>query len=324
MTIHNFTPAFGLSNRHIQTLYSKFFRKDISLNLENGIFNLSDGDFIEYSWCNKPTSPNTPIVLLLHGLEGSVNSPYIRGMMKTFEIHNISSVIMHFRGCGIEDNLFAKSYHSGQISDVQEFIQYIKNTYPKNDLCAVGYSMGGNILLKLLASYKHNSPIKKAISVSAPLLLDNSLKTINKGFSKIYQSYLLNNLKIHLKKKYKKHDIQKLINFKEENIKNIKSIWEFDDIYTSKIHGFETAQNYYNISSSKQYLKDITIPTLLIHALDDPFMTKEILPNNEDLPKNIQLQVSKNGGHVGFISGSIFNPTFWLEEKIITYIRSEV
>jgi len=304
----------------MQTLYSKLFRKDIKLDLQDGIFTLSDGDFVEYSWCNKPTNQDTPIVLLLHGLEGSINSPYIRGMMQSLKEKNIASVIMHFRGCGTKDNLFAKSYHSGQTSDVKEFIEYIKSIYISNDLYIVGYSMGGNILLKLLAQYKQNSPIKKAVSVSAPLLLDNSSKTINKGFSKIYQSYLLKNLKIHLKKKYQKHDMEKLINFKEEDIENIKTIWEFDEIYTSKIHGFKTAQNYYNISSAKQYLKDITTSTLIIHALDDPFMTKDILPLQKDLPNNIQLQVSKYGGHVGFISGSFLNPTYWLEENIIKFL----
>ncbi|HIP11514.1 MAG TPA: hydrolase [Arcobacter sp.] len=322
MQTNTFTPAFGLSNCHLQTLYSTFFRKNIKLNLSNEIFTLSDDDFLEYSWCNKPTNSTTPIVLLLHGLEGSINSPYIRGMMKTLEENNISSVLMHFRGCGTKDNKKANSYHSGQTSDVKEFIEYIKNIYKENDLYCIGYSMGGNILLKLLGEYKDNSPIKKAVSISAPILLDNSSKTIHKGFSRIYEKHLLKNLIIHLGKKYLKHDMEKIIGIKKKDIKNIKSIWEFDDVYTAKVNGFKTASNYYKLSSSKQYLKDIKTKTLIIHALDDPFMTKEILPLKKDIPSNITLCLSKNGGHVGFIGGTIINPIYWLEKEIVSFFKN--
>ena len=322
MQTNTFTPAFGLSNCHLQTLYSTFFRKNIKLNLSNEIFTLSDDDFLEYSWCNKPTNSTTPIVLLLHGLEGSINSPYIRGMMKTLEENNISSVLMHFRGCGTKDNNKASSYHSGQTSDVKEFIEYIKSIYNQNDLYCIGYSMGGNILLKLLGEYKDNSPIKKSVSISAPLLLDISSKTIHKGFAKIYEKHLLKKLIIHLNKKYLKHDMEKLIGLKKEDVKNIKSIWEFDDVYTAKINNFKTASNYYKLSSAKQYLTNIKTHTLIIHALDDPFMTKDILPLQKDITSNITLCISKNGGHVGFVSGTIRNPIYWLENKILYFLKN--
>jgi len=323
MSKNKFKSAFGLSNCHVQTLYSTFFRKNISIETQDDIFTLNDQDFIEYSWCNKPINSTTPIVILLHGLEGSINSPYIQGIMKSLKENHFSSVLVHYRGCGKKDNLFAKSYHSGQTEDIKEFISYIKSIYTQNDLYLVGYSMGGNILLKLLATYKENSPIKKAVSISAPLLLDNSSKKINQYFSKIYQNYLLKNLKKHLLKKYLKYDMEKLIGYKKEDIKNIKTIWEFDEIYTSKIHGFETAKNYYKLNSSKQYLSSISTDTLIIHSLDDPFMTKDILPKQKDLPKNIKLEVSKNGGHVGFISGTIFNPIYWLDDKIINFFKEK-
>ena len=316
-----FKPAFGLSNRHLQTIYSTFYRKIPTLKMAKEIFELDDGDFIEPYWYNKPkVTTSTPIVVILHGLEGSYKSPYIKGLMLALEKINISSVVVHFRNCADLPNRLPRAYHSGDTSDIKEYIKYLQKTYPNNPLHTVGYSMGGNVLLKLLGEYGNHSPLKNAISISAPMQLNISADTINSGFSKIYQNHLLKYLKKNLLAKYDNHPIEKLIDLKKEDIKNIKSIWEFDELYTSKIHKFETAKNYYKLSSSKQYLKEITIPTLIIHALDDPFMTKEILPSKDELSSSITLEVYKNGGHVGFISGSLFKPIYWLENRIIQYI----
>ena len=315
-----FNPPFYFSNKHIQTLYPAIFRKVPSINIEKEIFELSDGDFIECAWCEKPTlTSNSPIVLLFHGLEGSYKSPYIKGIMLALKKVGLSSVIVHFRGCGDKENRKARAYNSGDTSDAKEYLSHLKILYPNNSLHAIGYSMGGNVLLKLVAEYGDYSPLKSAISISAPMQLNISADTINKGFSRIYQYHLLKSLKQTLIKKYDKHQMEDLINFKKENIKDIKSIWEFDEIYTSKIDGFSTASNYYKLSSSKQYLKNITIPTLIIHSLDDPFMSKDILPSKEELSSSIKLEVYKNGGHVGFVSGNLFKPVYWLEERIVEW-----
>ena len=317
-----FQPAIGLRNSHLQTLYSSFFRKNISLNLEIEIFNLDDGDFVECYWHKKPKeNDNTPIVILFHGLEGSYNSPYIQGVMNKLALNGFSSVLMHFRGCGDKENKKARLYHSGDTQDAKSWIDYISKTYKNSQLFAVGYSLGGNMLLKLLGEMKNDIKLTSAVSVSAPMDLTNSAIRIQKGFSKIYQKHLLKHLKNALLKKYKLFDMENIIGLKKAEVKNIDSIWMFDHIYTAKMHDFGTAKNYYKQSSAKQYLKEIKSPTLIIHAIDDPFMTKEILPKSNEISDSIELEVSAHGGHVGFIGGTILKPKYWLEDRIVEYFK---
>ena len=319
-----FEPAFGLKNPHIQTLYSTFFRKSNPLAFEREHFALSDGDFVECFWYQKAFPTQTrPIVVLFHGLEGSYLSPYIQGMIETLLAQGYTPVLMHFRGCSGKENLLSRAYHSGDTSDAKAWIDALHHSYPHAPLFAIGYSIGGNMLLKLLGEYKAQSPLVAIVSVSAPQQLDICANHINKGFAKIYQYHLMRHLKKSLLKKYKTHPMQSLIGIDENAVKKLKTFWDFDDIYTAPIHGFRSAQDYYTRSSAKQYVKHICTPTLIIHALDDPFMSSDILPTKEELSVYVTLEVSTHGGHVGFISGSIFRPKYWLEERIITYFNTQ-
>lgn len=321
--MNKFKPAFGLQNKHLQTIYSSFFRANKNLDIEIETFTLSDGDFVEAYWLDKPLPNSTkPIVVIFHGLEGSYSSPYINGIMDTLRKAGMACVLMHFRSCSGKLNRKATAYHSGQTLDGKEFIESIKERFSSNDLFAIGYSLGGNMLLKLLGECGKNTPLKGAISVCAPLDLAICADKISQGFSSFYEKKMLDNLKNTLLLKYEQHDMENLISLKKEDVQNIKTIREFDEVYTSRINGFGNASNYYKLCSSKQFLKDINIKTLLIHTLDDPFMTQEVLPAKEELNSFITLEVHKYGGHLGFISGSIFKPVYWLDEHIISYIKN--
>ncbi len=230
---------------------------------------------------------------------------------------------MHYRGTSGKENNLARSYHSGDTADAFSFISSLKSRYPKAKLYAVAYSLGANMLLKLLGESGHNSNLEAAVCVSAPMQLDICADSMNRGFSRLYQTNLLKDLKISLDKKYDRHDMKSLINLKREDIKNIKTFWEFDDAYTAPIHGFSSAKDYYTKSSSKQFLKDIKTPTLIIHSLDDPFMTPEVLPKEDEISKNVTLEVSKKGGHVGFISGSFLKPKYWLEDRVVEFFNTQ-
>ncbi|MEA3523447.1 MAG: hydrolase, partial [Campylobacterota bacterium] len=265
------------------------------------------------------SSTNTPIVTLFHGLEGSYKSPYIIGMMSALEKAGFSSVVMHFRGCSGKENLLPRSYHSGETGDAKAWIAHLQKCYPHAPLFAIGYSLGGNMLLKLISEWGESSPLKASVSISAPMQLDICANQMNRGFSKIYQAHLVKHLNHSLTKKYQKHPMQSLLSFKEKDIKTIKTFWEFDNIYTAPIHGFASAKDYYKRSSSKQFLKDIKQKTLIIHALDDPFMTPEVIAKPEEISENIEMELYPHGGHVGFISGSFFNPKYWLEKRIPHY-----
>ncbi len=319
-----FQPAFGLKNPHLQTLYPALFRKSISLKYEIENFEFDDGDFVECYWHQKP-SPNSfkPIVVLFHGLEGSYKSPYIQGIMSALSKNNFSSVLMHFRGCSGKINRLPRAYHSGDTADAKLWIEYLKTLYPNNPIFAIGYSLGGNMLLKLLGEWGENSPLQSAVSVSAPMDLNISADTIDEGFSKIYQKHLLRHLKGTLLAKYRYHPMKSLIGLDEKAVKKLKTIRCFDEIYTAKIHDFGSAKKYYKKSSAKQYLKYIQTPTLIIHSLDDPFMTEKILPNQDEISDKVKLEVSQNGGHVGFISGSFLKPKYWLEGRIINFFKTK-
>jgi len=321
--MQTFKPAFGLSNRHLQTIYSSFFRENKNLDIEVETFTLSDGDFLEAYWLDKPSQNSTnPIIVIFHGLEGSYDSPYINGIMRTLQKVGMACVLMHFRSCSGKLNRKATAYHSGQTLDAKEFIESLHERFSSNDLFAIGYSLGGNMLLKLLGECGDNTPVKGAISVCAPLDLAICADKISQGFSSFYEKKMLDNLKETLLLKYEHHDMENLISLKKEDVQNIKTIREFDEVYTSKINGFGNASNYYKLCSSKQFLKNIKIKTLLIHTFDDPFMTQEVLPTQEELSSFVTLEVHKYGGHLGFISGSIFKPIYWLDERIISYFKN--
>jgi len=318
-----FTCGFLLKNKHIQTLYSSFCRKELNLNMQIETFILSDGDFLDCYWYNKPSSSeNTPIIVLFHGLEGSHKSPYIQGLMTEANKEGFSSVIMHFRGCSHRENNLVRAYHSGATEDAHEWLKLIHHNHPYSKVFCAGYSMGGNMLLKLLAEQKNNSCITASVATSVPFILNISSKTMEKGFAKFYQLYLLKSLKENLNKKFIKHNMSLHITLKQEDITNIKTFWDLDDAYTAPVHGFDSAQDYYNKCSSRQFLKDIEVPTLLIHAKDDPFMTPEVIPTLHELSKSTILELSENGGHVGFISGSLFKPEYWLEKRIVEYFKT--
>ena len=189
-------------------------------------------------------------------------------------------------------------------------------------LFCVGFSLGGNMLLKLLGEYGENSPLKSAVAVSVPLDLAICANEINRGISKIYQKHLLKALKRDLKRKYDQHDMQKLIGKSRSDIDEISSFWEFDDIYTAPIHGFDDANDYYKRCSAKQFLKDIKTKTLIIHSKDDPFMSVEVLPKDDEISSFVELDIYKDGGHVGFVTGSVFNPIFWLESRISNFLKT--
>jgi len=145
---------------------------------------------------------------------------------------------------------------------------------------------------------------------------------MDKGLSKYYQYRLLRDLKSALYKKYDKHDMQTQLSLKRSDIKRLNSFYKYDDAYTAPIHGFTSASEYYEKCSSKQFLKEIQTPTLIIHSKDDPFMTPEVIPNKEELSEQITLCITDKGGHVGFVEGSFFKPAYWLEKKIVTFLKT--
>lgn len=318
-------PSFWMKNKHLQTLYQTFFRRIKKTYFEVEEFILEDGDFLESYWLKTQNSkPTTPLVVIFHGLAGSYKSPYINGIMHALTKVGYNTVLMHFRGCSGKVNTLPRSYHSGETGDALYFLDSLQKRFPDAKHFAIGYSLGGNMLLKLLGELQKDSHLSGAVSISPPMQLDVCANAIHQGFSRVYERHLVHNLNKALLKKYAVNDIESDIGLKVASVKKLKTFWEFDTAYTAPIHGFESAQDYYTKSSSRQFLKDIHTPTLIIHSIDDPFMSTDMIPKKDEMSKSVHLELTQYGGHVGFIEGSIFKPRYWLESRIVDFFNEEL
>jgi hypothetical protein len=323
-----FKPAWWLNNAHLQTLYPALMRTTPpppGLRRERLI--TPDNDFIDIDWCGEG---DQPLIILLHGLTGSSRSGYIKGLQRTLLTQGFRSVALNFRGCSGEYNHSARCYHSGETEDIHFLYQTIRLREPDTLLAAVGFSLGGNVLLKWLGEQGNKLSLFAAIAVSVPLVLSACATKLDHGFSKIYRENLLRDLKHHIRAK--QGHLEKLGKRQEAgkieqlgDLSRIKSFWQYDDRVVARLHGFKNVQDYYLRSSSRQFLKSITIPTLLIQALDDPFMTEEVLPDVAELSSTIYLEITQGGGHVGFVAGETpFKPDYWLEQRIPEFLKQHL
>ena len=311
-----FKPACYLRNRHLQTILPNIIHPTYPV-VEKERLELADGDFLDLLW-SKARSANT--LLILHGLEGSMHSPYARRMMNYCNQQRISAVFMHFRGCSGESNRLLRGYHSGETGDLQQVIEHLKNRGVVN-LALLGYSLGGNVVAKYMGEARTDPAVRCAIAVSVPFQLDICASTMDKGFAKIYQKSLLKRLikKMQLKKSLFEADSR---NFPDPA--KMRNFWEFDDHFTAPVHGFESAADYYQRSSSRQFLATVDKPLLLLQARDDPFMTEDVLPTASELSGRVTLEFSDHGGHVGFITNNGLKPTAWLQPRIHQYLNDHL
>ncbi|MFA0439386.1 hydrolase [Vibrio sp. 10N.286.49.C2] len=320
-TLQPFIAAKGLGNPHIQTLIPRFIRRRSLFDPVWETLETPDGDFVELAWSEDPHSDKAkhkPVFVLFHGLEGCFNSPYANGLMHAFAKQGWLAVMMHFRGCGPNLNRLARAYHSGEIGDARHFIELLDHRYPNAKKVAVGISLGGNMLTNYLAHYKTDTKLDSATIVSAPLDLAACSSRIEQGFSKLYRRYLLSSMKKNAL--LKTHLLSEALGLTAARIKEMKRLYEFDDLITAPLHGFKDADDYYQRCSALPRLNDIVIPTQFIHAKDDPFMNHEVIPDYELTP-HLSYRLLEQGGHVGFLSGSWRKPVFWLEEVLPSYYR---
>lgn len=309
-----FQPAWWCRGPHAQTLWARLARLTPKISFWRERLELPDGDFIDLDWSENGSGP---IVIVLHGLEGSSNSPYARGIMQAIEHRGWRGVVMHFRGCSGEPNRLARSYHSGDTGDLAFCINTLRRREPHTPLAAVGFSLGGNVLLKWLGKASGAAPLRAAVAVSVPYVLGGAADRLNHGFSRLYQWQLLRSLRNTVAEKR----VRIKLPLKIQDLSTLNSFRDFDEYVTAPLHGFDSADHYYTVSSSRQYLKGITLPTLLLHSHDDPFMTEKAIPGQHELSDSVTLEVSAHGGHVGFVAGTWpWRARYWLEERIPAYL----
>ncbi len=309
-----FKPAWWCRGPHGQTLWARLARRPPHVALWRERLELPDGDFIDLDWTEKSSGP---IVVVLHGLEGSSDSPYARGLLQAVERRGWRGVVMHFRGCSGEPNRLARSYHSGDTDDLDFLAATLRRREPHTPLATVGFSLGGNVLLKWLGKAGSVTPLHAAVAVSVPFVLHGAAARLQQGFSRLYQWQLLRSLRDSVDAKRRHMELP----LKIRDLSELKNFRDFDEYVTAPLHGFDSADHYYTVSSSRQYLGGITVPTLLLHASDDPFMTESAIPRPDELSESVILELSPHGGHVGFVAGVWpWRPRYWLDERIPAYL----
>jgi len=314
-----FKPAWWLTNAHAQTIYPSLMRPRRVLVDKIERVELPDGDFIDLTYSTAGLSLDTPLVILLHGLGGSVDSSYVSGLLSAFNQQGWRAVLMHFRGASKEPNRLPRVYHAGDTVDLDYILQTIHHREPATKKAVVGISLGGNVLLKWLGEQKKQSFIQAAVAVSVPFELHVLSDQLNHGFARVYQNYLLKRLKHVLSRKYEHHADKMPCSLNDLNQK--RCFWTLDDAITAPLHGFSHVHAYYQMASSRGYLIHIETPTLVIHAADDPFMTQQVIPIDSELSEQVRLELSQKGGHVGFITGQIpGKPGYWLDYRIPDFL----
>lgn len=317
-----FQPAPYLRNPHLQTVFASSVRRPPPLETRRERVDLPDSDFLDLEWL--PNGPNTgqkPIVIVLHGLTGSLESKYARGLLGRIQAMGWRGLLMLFRGASEEPNRLPRGYHSGETGDFNFVVNMLARRFPDADLAAVGYSLGGNVLLKWLGEQGSNSPLAAAAAVSVPFELAPCAHAINQGLSRAYQAHLLGGMRSMAAQKFARIEPP----FPLPDLASLKDFYAFDDAITAPLNGFSSVDEYYEQSSSRQFLGSIATPTLIIHAEDDPFMTPAIIPTAQELSPVTRLELSAHGGHVGFVSADRFGrPEYWLESRIPDFLRSQV
>ena len=309
----NYSPSLPSKNKHFNTIYSSLFRKTFPVNFKRKRIETPDDDFLDIEFIENGSKK---IVVLCHGLEGSSDSKYIQATAKLLSLNGYSVAAMNYRFCSGEINRQLVTYHSGKTDDLHVVIKYLLPNY--DSLYLVGFSLGGNLILKYNGDglFSLSPKIKANVAISVPVDLKGSSISLKRCENVLYRWRFIRTLskKMHLKHQQFPNELD------VAPLKKVKTLTDFDDFFTSKINGFKDAEDYYLRASSKQFIPNITKPTLLINALDDPFLSESCFPISEAKENSkFNLMTPSYGGHVGFISKGAF---YWSEIQILNFLNS--
>lgn len=319
LTGTEFRSPWWLPDGHTQTLWRRFSSPPTLVRRRQRV-ELSDGDFIDLDWQDPIAEASAPLIFLLHGLCGSSASPYIVSLQELLQQHGMQSVAMNFRGCSGEINRLARAYHSGCTEDVEEVFHALRRQCGMRPVIFVGFSLGGNVLLRWLSEAGKKDGVLGGIAVSTPFSLSHCSAALNAGLSSLYGHYFRRRLVQDVENKrayFRQHgqrqqELEKLLGLGD--LRRLRSLWEFDDQVTAPLHGFRDAQDYYDRCSSGPRLEDIKRPTYLIQSANDPIIPEACVPQSSQLPATVSLHLTRGGGHVGFTSAD--DPK-WLESLIL-------
>jgi predicted alpha/beta-fold hydrolase len=309
-----YNPGLIYRSGHFQTIYPTLFRKVEGVNYKRKRIQTPDDDFIDLDFSEVSRADSA--VIICHGLEGSSDRAYMRGMAAAFNSAGIDAVCYNYRGCSGVMNRQLRMYNAGATDDLELVVKHVLSQKKYKSLILTGFSLGGNLVLKYAGerSSDINKKIKSIIAISAPCDLHNSSIELHKIQNYLYQKRFIIMLKEKIELKKKDHpELEKI------DLNSIKTLWDFDDRITAPLHGFKDALDYWTKSSSAPVLEEIRVPALILNALDDPILGKKCYPFKEAADsKYLYLEAPEQGGHVGFMSGSS-DPVYYSERRAVEF-----
>lgn len=317
ITHSDYVPPPYLFNGHLQTIVPGVFRKIEGVKFRRERIATPDDDFLDLDWSRQGFAN---LAILSHGLEGDSGRPYIKGMVRMLNAHKWDALAWNFRGCSGEMNRQARFYHSGATDDLETVIRHALSCDCYESVALIGFSLGGNLTLKYLGEKGPGLPpaIKKSVVFSVPLCLASSCEAISRPGNFIYSKRFLNSLHRKVQSKSALMPGHSLLGAPQ----TVRTIRDFDDRYTAPLHGFENATAYYAASSAKSFLRHIAVPTLIVNAKNDPFLSPECY--DPELVKGLEhvyLEIPSAGGHCGFPGRDLHGPA-WSERRALAFLKS--
>lgn len=305
-----------LPGGHAQTIWP-VIRKPAPPPYRRERWETPDGDFIDVDWLDAAQGPDTPLVVLFHGLEGSSASHYASALMHALARRGWAGAVPHFRGCSGEPNRLPRAYHSGDSAEIDWVLRRLRTRFPQRTLFASGVSLGGNALLKWAGEQEHaaRDVVQAVATVCAPLDLTAAGQALQQGFSLVYAKHFLRTLKASAGAKLARFPGL----FDGARMRAARNLYEFDDAVTAPVHGFRDAGDYWRRASSKPWLGGTRLPALVLNAQNDPFLPREALPSPQEVSSAVTLEYPAGGGHVGFVSGAFPGRLDWLSQRLLAY-----
>ncbi|HEU4628751.1 MAG TPA: hydrolase [Gemmatimonadaceae bacterium] len=319
-----FVPAWWIPGPHAQTLWGKLFRRVPSLPLRHERWDTPDGDFVDLHRLETPGA--TTRLVLLHGLEGGTQSHYVHGTLDQARRRGWHADLLVFRSCGPEPNRARRFYHSGETEDLSLVVDRLVAERPREALVLAGVSLGGNVLLKYLGERGDAVPaaVRAAAAVSVPFDLGRGSRHISRGFSRVYERHFLRTLR--------RKALAKLTHYPDlydpRRLATVRTMLDFDDVVTAPVHGFASADDYYERSSALRFLHAVRRPTLLLSAVDDPFLPAAVLDEVRRVAAGnrcLEIEFPPHGGHAGFIAGRVpWRPLYYAEWRIVDFLARQL
>jgi hypothetical protein len=324
MTDHErpYRPPFWYRGRHLQTLWGPLFRNWRRPPLRRERLHTPDGDFLDLDWLEGAPREG-PLVLILHGLEGSSRSHYARGLLRGAARLGWRGAVLHFRSCSGEVNRLPRLYHSGETTDLEWVIDRLRRQERVGRIGLVGISLGGNVALKWLGERGEAAPpeVAAAAAISTPFDLAACASVLDRGFNRaVYTESFLRTMKAKIRAKAHLYDGELDLAAALRS----RTFAEYDRFFTAPLNGFADERDYWARASSGPYLDRIRRPTLLISAVNDPFMPSENLPRAAVARSRwLQAAFVEQGGHVGFLDGPLGGSS-WAERRALAFLRDHL